>query len=315
MKHLIVTTYPFGTTSDEPLQKLEKISDMGYTCSLNDLKRKYTTNELKNRLRTLQPEIIIAGTENYTADILDLVPGLKMISRVGIGLDSVDLRECQKRNIRVTNTPDAPTNAVAELTLCQLLNMVRRVPHTSRDMLESKWNRYIGNELRNITVGVVGTGRTGSSLVSKLVSLGVGEVLITDIDKKIQKDVAKKFGVKESSKNEIFSTSSIVSLHIPLDNNFGYVDSQVLCMMKPGSGIVNMSRGGIIDESALCSWLKSNLNNVAAIDTFTNEPYYGELNNLPNAYVTPHLGSCTFASRYAMEVGSANNVIDFLEDQ
>ena len=107
-------------------------------------------------LLSSQPDIIIAGTEQYRKIELDCCPNLKLICRAGVGIDNIDLDECKKRNIIVTNVPSAPSHAVAELTICQMINLLRRIPQVNRT-----WDRYIGKEIRDCNIGVIGVGRIG----------------------------------------------------------------------------------------------------------------------------------------------------------
>jgi D-3-phosphoglycerate dehydrogenase len=298
---IIVTTHPF-TEDDEFL----KNNDTVY----NAKRRKLTGEELRELLATHDPDVIIAGTETYNSEILDLCPNLKMISRVGIGMDSVDVSECARRNIHVSNTPDAPTRAVAEMTIGQMVMLARRMDLVNRDVRTAQWNRYIGKEIGSCTVGIIGYGRIGR-MVAQMIRRAFGcEILVTDISA-VRRICADYDGFIISDKERILRACDIVSIHIPGENNKNFIDAGDLEQMKPDAVLINNSRGGIVDEDALYEWLVKNENFTCALDVFEEEPYFGRLSYLPNLFATPHLGSCTKTSRAAMEAESISNVKKF----
>lgn len=298
---IMVTTYPFGITDESALTILSDHEVM-----TNDVERKYSHDEVVERIASFQPDIIIAGTELYTTEILDMVPNLKMISRVGIGYDSVPLEECKKRGIVVTYTPDAPSEAVADLTICQIINMLRRVSRV--DLKHEYWSRFIGREIGACNIGIVGCGRIGSRVSQRLQPFNGTAVFTNDIIP----GLAERYGTS-LKKWEIFTRCDVVTIHIPYnDDNHHYVGTDELRAMKPGSCLVNLSRGGVVDENALEEWLRDNPDCTAAVDTFVDEPYRGPLSYLDNILMTPHLGSCTVRSRIGMEVGASREVLRLL---
>jgi len=309
----IITTSPFGHTNKAPLDYL---IEYGVNFELNRVGTKYSKEEHIQVLKDEQPDVIIAGTEKYTAEILDLVPNLKMISRVGIGLDSVDLDECRKRGIVVTYTPNAPSNAVAELTVCQILNMLRKVENVSGDMKQYTWNRYIGRELKNCKVGIIGYGRIGKLLYKKLSAFGCS-LYVNDIDHQAIAELPQFWCNK--SKEWMLKNCDVISIHIPLKDdkfdNHDYINLTDLDMMKDNVRLLNLSRGGIINERDLYTWLQERPKATVAIDTFDKEPYREQLANMGNAYLTPHLGSCTVQSRRDMELGAAIEAVNFITSQ
>tara|TARA_R110000772_G_scaffold20466_1_gene56647 strand:+ start:10086 stop:11012 length:927 start_codon:yes stop_codon:yes gene_type:complete len=306
MKKIIVTTYPFN----EDNENFNKLRKMGYDIQFNLYKRKMTPSEVLMVMELENPDIIIAGTEKYDVNLLDACEDLRMISRVGIGMDSVDLIETSKRNITVSNTPDAPTNAVAELTICQMINCLRRVEQISQDLKKkSGWNRYIGRDIQNSSIGIIGCGRIGRSVIEKLKGFSPKLIYIHDID------INETFidGTLVSNKEEILIDCDIISLHIPFDSSTeNYITEKEFGMMKKDAVLINTSRGGIVNENNLYNWLYNNELASSAIDVFENEPYKGELKSLDNISLTPHLGSCTIQSREDMENESIKNVIEYL---
>lgn len=305
---IMVTTHPFCSVSDLPIKMLH-----GHEVYLNDVGRKYSPEELLERLVKFNPDIIIAGTEKYTSDTLDLLPDLKMISRVGIGLDSVPLEECKKRGIVVSYTPDGPSNAVAELAVGQMINMLRRIQLCDATIRNGGWNRHIGREIRSCDVGVIGCGRIGKLIVEKMQGLKPRRVFVNDIIHERAEDLPRS---EQATKAQILSDCDIITIHIPYnDQNHDYITKKDFDIMKKDVSIINMSRGGIVNEKDLYDFLSENPSASAAIDTFEVEPYKDCLVDLPNAYLTPHLGSCSKMSRNMMEVGAAEEVINFISGE
>lgn len=301
---VMVTTHPFGSVNMLPKEMLEH-----YNVHYNDVGRKYSIDELVERLKNFQPDAIIAGTEKYTAEILDLLPNLKIISRVGIGLDSVPLEECKKRGIVVAYTPDAPSNAVAELTVCQILNMLRRVQLCDSTIRSGGWVRYVGRELRGCELGIIGCGRIGKLIVAKMQGLKPRRIFVNDIVYEKAQNLPRS---EYASKAQILSTCDIITIHIPYnEDNVDYISAEEFELVKENVLLINMSRGGIINEKDLYDFLLTHPDAAAAVDTYNNEPYVESLIELPNAYLTPHLGSCSLKSRFDMEVGAAEAVINF----
>ena len=307
---IIVTTYPFGDPDPMPLKLLSQITECN-TITYNNAKRKYSREEHLEVLKRENPDIIIAGTEKYDKEAYDLCPKLKMISRVGIGLDSVDLKIAQKRGIIVTYTPDAPSNAVAELAVCQMLNMLRRVSWVGSRMRAGHWSRFIGRDIRDCNVGIIGIGRIGNLVIEKLQGLKPRRIYINDID---HMRMENKDRCEPATKYQILSKCDVVTIHIPWsEENNNFITKEELSLMKPDACLLNMSRGGIVNEGDLYEWLVFNTKASGAIDTFIDEPYTGELTKLGNTYLTPHLGSCTLKSRFDMECGAAEEVISYVK--
>ena len=145
---VLVTTNPFGKIDLKPKEMLKKFGEVDY----NNLGRKYSQKEIQEKLKKYDPEIIIAGTEEYDKETLNLCKSLKIISRVGIGVDNLDLKECKKRKIAIANTPDEPSNGVAELTIGHMINLLIKIPDMNEDLKKGIWNRYIGKDLSECVV-------------------------------------------------------------------------------------------------------------------------------------------------------------------
>ena len=256
-------------------------------------------------------DIIIAGTEKISDKVMERAGNLKMISRVGIGLDSVDLLVAEKRNIQVSYTPDAPAPAVSELTIGMMLTLLRSAHVSNSQMHLGKWHRFFGRRLSEITIGIIGVGRIGRGVLEHLQGFGNPKILVNDIS--IEDDIIKKFNVEWSSKEKIYKHSDIVTLHLPLTGQTkDMIKKDHLLSMKTDAIIINTSRGGIINESDLYEVMQSGHLSGAAIDVFDNEPYNGDLKDIERCLLTAHMGSMSVDCRAQMEIKATEEVVRFL---
>jgi D-3-phosphoglycerate dehydrogenase / 2-oxoglutarate reductase len=303
---VLITTVPFGEKNRKPLDLLES---NGIEYVINPLNKKLTEDELMELIPSF--DIIIAGTEKISDKVMERAGNLKMISRVGIGLDSVDLLAAEKRDIQVSYTPDAPAPAVAELTIGMMLTLLRSVHVSNSQMHLGKWHRFFGRRLSEITIGIIGVGRIGRGVLEHLQGFGNPKILVNDIS--IEDDIIKKFNVECSSKEKIYKQSDIVTLHLPLTGKTkDMIKKDHLLSMKADAIIINTSRGGIINESDLYEVMQSGHLSGAAIDVFDNEPYSGDLKNIERCLLTAHMGSMSVDCRAQMEIKATEEVVRFL---
>lgn len=301
---VFVSTHPFGSTSKEPM-KLLKSND--FEVRLNPLEHKMTSSELAMEIK--DSEILIAGTEKITEDVFQNAPKLKLISRVGIGLDGVDFELCKKYGVRVAYTPDAPTMAVAELCVAMILDLARQITITDKNIRIGFWKRHMGTLLYGKTIGIFGMGRIGKSLVHLLSSFNV-KFLVHDINPDIA--FGRLYNVNFVSKEEVLKNSDVVSVNIPLKKDtIDYITTKELSMIQPHAILINTARGGIINENDLYVALKNKQIAGAAVDVFEEEPYNGNLCELDNCLLTCHMGASTIDSRTDMEVQAVEEAIRF----
>lgn len=304
---ILITTFPFGKCGTKPLELLES---SGHIVVNNPLKRRLKASEVPELIKGY--DIIIAGTEPYPIEALENSV-VKAICRVGIGLDNVPLNFCKEKGIVVSYTPDAPSQGVAELTVANILNLSRMVLKSDRSVREGAWNRYLGYLLEEMTIGIVGLGRIGSKVV-KLLQPFNPKILATDIVDK--SDLAKEFNIEIVDKETLFKNSDLVSLHIPSNKeNFQYANRKSISLMKTGSFLINTSRGPIVDEDALYDALVQNHLGGAALDVFSSEPYEGKLIKLDNVIFTAHMGASAQKSRFLMELGAAEDCLNFINNK
>ena len=300
MTEILITTSSFGKQDSSLLQIL---SENGLSYKLNPYARKLTESEVSELIEQHQPVGMIAGVEPLTRKVLEKAKNLKVISRAGIGMDSVDLQAAKDFGIVVTNTPDAPTIPVAELTLGMIISLLRRIHISDASIRHGEWIRPMGNLLHGKTVGLIGCGRIGSYLAGLLSSFGC---IILGYDPFIDK--SDKFPLVGLGK--ILSDADIISLHIPYNQkNYNFIDAEKIQKMKKGALLINASRGGLIDEDALYKALSSGYLGGAAMDCFEEEPYTGKLKEFDNVLLTAHIGSYAQEGRIMMERQAVENLL------
>jgi D-3-phosphoglycerate dehydrogenase len=276
---------------------------------LNPFGRTLTEVEITALLAEHQPVGLIAGLEPLTEAVMQgAVAHLKVISRCGTGLDNVDLPAAKRLGIAVLNTPAAPAEAVAELSLGLILALIRNVVAHDQMVRSGTWTKRMGLLLSEITVGIVGLGRVGRRVAAILRPLGT-KVVATDVMP--DHDWIAAHGVSLMTLPQLLAASHVVSLHLPYASGdlHRLMNAQRIAAMKPGSFLINTSRGALIDEQAVSDALHSGHLAGAAIDTFEQEPYTGLLLQAPNVILSPHAGSYARATRNRMELEAAQNLV------
>ena len=259
-------------------------------------------------------EVLIAGTEPITENVLKKSKKLKFISRVGVGLDSINLLEAKKRGIKISFTPDAPSAAVAELTIGLILSQLRHIHIADKNMHSKIWQKNTGRRLGECNVGLIGTGRIGRQVLALLYSFRPNKIFLHDVNE--SEDIATKYNAEYVSKDDILEKCDVISLHIPLNNNtFHMVNEEELHKMKSDAIIVNTSRGPIINEKALYEALMTKEIGGAAIDVYDKEPYEGKLTNVDNCLLTPHIGPMSMDCRSKMEMEAVQEVIRYYKGE
>ena len=304
---ILISSRSFGKNS---LDAIEMLKEQDLEPIFNPYNRKLTEDEL---LELIDGSIgIIAGTEKITGKIMKEAKSLKVISRYGIGLDNIDLNTAKKLGIIVKNTPEAPSQAVAELTVGLIFSALRRINQSDQNVKSGQWKQIIGNLIYGKNIGVIGLGRIGKKLS---ILLEPFQVNILACEPNPDKQFISKHNIKLVSFKEIISKSDIVSLHLPLtDETRNIIGKNELLLMKKEVIIINTSRGGLIDENALIDALENNKIAGAAIDVFEVEPYNGKLKEFNNVILTPHIGSYTKETRAQMELETVQNLITGLRE-
>ena len=307
MGKVLLTTAPFGVKDRLPLELLEE-ANIEYF--FNPLGRKLTEQELANIIPSF--EVLIAGTESITNHVMQQGKNLKMISRVGIGLDNVDLLAAKMYGIKVSYTPDAPAPAVAELTVGLMLSLLRYTHLSNLKMHNGQWFRYFGRCISEITIGIIGFGRIGKRVIRHLSGFNCKRVMVNDLLTNQQID--DHVEVEWQDKETIYREADLISLHVPLTpRTDNMIRREELEMMKPDAIIINTARGGIINERDLYDLMESGHLAGAAVDVFREEPYSGLLCEIDRCILTSHMGSMTDDCRARMEVEATEEAIRFLK--
>ena len=306
MPKILITTVPFGDKNHLPLEMLEEVN-IEYL--INPLNKKLTEGELVEMVADF--DVIIAGTEPITAEVMDRASNLKMISRVGIGLDSVDLLAAEERGIKVSYTPDAPAPAVAELSLGLMLSLLRSVHVSNLKMHDGHWHRFFGRRLAEVTIGIIGVGRIGARVLNRTKGFGTPRILVNDVLPNFELD--RQFKLEWVSKQRIYDEADVISLHVPLTHRTkNMIRKKHLLSMKQDAIIINTARGGIINEQDLYEVMQSGHLSGAAIDVFEQEPYDGPLKEIQRCLLTAHMGSMSVDCRSRMEIEATEEAVRFL---
>ncbi len=302
MSKVLITTSSFNLGN---FAQAKSLHDAGISIEVNPHGRRLSEDEVADLVAT-DVIAILAGLEPLTDRVLSNAKSLRVIARCGTGLDSVDLQAASRLGIDVFNTPDAPTQAVAELTIAHMLNSLRHISTTDSNMRSGKWTPTMGSLLATKTVGLIGVGRIGSAVAKLAKAFGSRVIGFDPV-------VSSHNSVEMLSLDEVLTQADIVSLHVPInDQTHHIVNASAISRMKTGSIVVNVSRGGLIDESALHDALKSQHLSGAALDCFEDEPYSGPLLQIPGVHVTAHMGSYARETRDLMEVEASTNLVNGL---
>ena len=305
---IFISTIPFGEIDPEPIRLMK---DAGLEFSINALGRKLQPDEVAGVYG--DNAIIIAGTEPITREVMAACPNLKAICRVGIGLDGIDLTEARARDIAVSYTPDAPSAAVAELTVGLMVDLLRNISGADREIRGGTWQRRAGRRLSLCKVGIIGAGRIGGQVIRHLSGGFPGiEILGNDIEPNASLDGSVTWTDKET----IYRECDVISLHVPLTpETENMIQTAELALFKPDAVLVNTARGGIVNERDLAQALRDGTLARAAFDVFSEEPYQGELTELENIVLTCHLGSMTQDCRARMEIEATQEAIRFVRGE
>lgn len=238
--------------------------------------------------------LVIRSATTVTAELLEKAPNLKLVIRAGEGTDNIDKKACEAKGVKVANTPGANNNSAAEHAIALMMTVLRNTALANQTMHAGRWdkNKFTGIELSNKKVGIVGFGRIGQIVAKRLQGFEPEVLFFDPFIEKSELPYAKK----AKDLKEVFSTCDIISLHTPLmDKTKGMVNEELLNAMQPHSVLINASRGGIVDETALLKVLKDGKIRAAGFDVFATEPLEenSPLRGLENITLTPHLGAST----------------------
>jgi len=298
---ILIGPSSFAETDKTPMNRLRAA---GYEVIDNPYKRKLTREEL---LDLLEDDVVglIAGLETLDREVL-AKSRIQAISRVGAGLSNVDLDAARDLSIPVFNTPDAPTNAVAELTIGAMLSLLRMIPQMDKALHDGQWQKKVGRQLQGKTLVVVGFGRIGRRVAELLFPFGV-KILVVDP----YIDESACAGYRKVTLREALHEADVVTIHS--SGHDCIIGAKEFLQMKKGVYLLNVARGGVISEEALIKAVENGTVAGAWLDTFEDEPYEGPLRDYRNVLLTPHVGSYTAECRLQMENEAVDNLLNYLK--
>lgn len=288
----------FADADETPLRLL---AEAGITVVSNPVRRRLTQEEIIVHLDGVDG--LIAGLEPLNREVLASAPRLKAIARVGVGMSNVDVVAAREFGIKISNTPDAPTNAVAELTMAVMLYFARGLSVLNSQIHQGVWNKKLFKGLRNSQILVVGYGRIGRKVAACVRSFGA-TVMVCDPAVEAA-DLTE--GETLVTLEEGLQEADFVSLHASGEDVI--IGEREFTVMKPGAYLLDSARGGLIDEQALSRSLEQGRLAGVWLDAFWREPYDGPLIDRSEALLTPHVATYTVACRYEMEIQATQNLL------
>lgn len=303
---IYVTLSTFAEYDDLPLRLLR---ESGIPFKIHDTGKRITTAELLAGGQ--DATVVVAGVEPYDRATLDQLPALRCISRCGVGVDAVDLAAAREKGIAVVNTPDPPTNAVAELALAMMLSLSRNLPRQAVAARAGQWSRLEAHLVGARRVGIIGLGRIGRRVAQLVRAFGAE---VWGVDPMPDAAWCAAHGVRVVSLDELLSGCDVVSIHAAKSSGAPLViDAAAIARMPKGAILINLGRGEMVDEAALVAALTSGHLFGAGLDVYRQEPYTGPLTGLDNVVLTPHAATLTVETRSAMERECVEKAIAFVQ--
>lgn len=305
---IFIASRSFGRVVDDGVRLLEREGQL----VRNSYNRALDAKELRVSLRDMDAALL--GNDTCDATVVEAAVRLKVISRHGTGVDSIDLEAATSKGIVVTNTPGVSTTAVAEHTLALMFAMLRRITDANSSLRSKKWEglRFVGDELAGKTLGIIGLGAIGKEVATKARGLGMA-ILYNDKVRDLALESELKFTFVPIEK--LLKESDIVSIHAPLSmGTRGLIGRKEIASMKRRAYLVNTARGEILDTDALIEGLQSGRLAGAALDVFENEPpdFESTLFDTQNVILTPHIASYTIEALRQLDCVAAENIVKVL---
>ncbi len=290
----------------EGIEILRRVADV-------DVKTGLTKDELAAIIGEYDALAVRSETK-VTADILAQAGKLKIIGRAGVGVDNIDVDMATSRGILVVNSPEGNTLAAAELTFAMLLALARSIPQADQSLRAGKWDRkkFMGSEVYDKTLGVVGLGKIGKEVAKRAQAFGMN---VIGYDPYLKPEQAEALGITLAELDTLYAQSDYITVHVPKTRETsGMIDAEKLALMKPTVRLINCARGGIIDEQALADAARAGTIGGAAIDVFSTEPAPADnpLLGVPNIITTPHLGASTEEAQVNVAIDIAEQIVDVL---
>ena len=255
----------------------------------------------------------IIGLDNWTDEVFEIAPKLKVAAKFGVGTDNIDKDSATRHGVKVLNAPGINAGAVAELTVCFMVDLFRRVTEQSKNLSLGTWVRYLNNQLEGKTVGLLGFGAISREVTKRLQGFGV-KILASDLYP--NRDFAEKYNVKIVDNETILRESDIISIHIPsIPETYHMINDEAFAKMKQGAFLINCARGPLVDTAALERALDSGRISGAALDVYEEEPLPMDspILSRDNVICTPHTAAETREVYENVSLCVAEGVVDVLE--
>ena len=308
---VFVSALSFSRYSSEPRRLLE---EKGLELILNDTGRPLTEVEMKEALRRWQPVALIVGVDPVTCEVMEVATQLKIIAKHGVGVDNIDIPAAQRQGIVVTNAPGSNAQAVADLAFGLLLACTREIILADRTTRQGRWDRFVGGEVWEKTLGIIGTGRIGLAVARRARGFNMR---ILAYDPRPNLEATSELGIVYTDLEKLLQESDFISLHAPLtEDTYHLINEGRLRLMKKEAILINTARGELVDEEALYRALKEGWIRGAGLDVFSEEPPVGSpLLELDNVVVTPHIGAYTREANLRMGLAVAKNILKVLRGE
>lgn len=303
MQKVLITARAYGQIR-EPVEELKKAS-----LEVQEVYGKLTMEDLVALVK--EADAAIVGMERMDEAVFSSAPRLKIVARAGVGHDNVDVAAATRHGIVATNVAGVLENAASEMSFALMLALARRIPTCDSVVRAGRWDKIIGWELRGKTLGLLGMGKIGKGVATRAKAF---EMNVMAYDLMPDRQFAADHGIVLGTLEEVLSQADFVTLHLPLTPaTRSFIGDRELRFMKPTAFLINASRGGVVDEDALCQALTGERLRGAAIDVFEKEPPSNNpLLHMDNVVLSPHVGGSTFESLGQVAAIAARNVIAVL---
>lgn len=283
----------------------------------NDGDGVWSRDELRRRAAD-RDALFVVGADPVDRALIEACPDLKIVASGTVGYNHIDVEACVERGIAVTNTPDVLTEATADLGWALLMAAARRLSETERYLRAGRWDRwafdqFLGADVHGTTLGIVGMGRIGSAIARRARGFSM-RVLYHNRSRAPNE---AEFGARRVELDELLHSADHIVLVVPYTPQTHHlIGARELAAMKSGAVLVNLGRGGVVDDTALAQALRSGPIGAAGLDVYENEPKVNPaLLEVPNAVLTPHIGSATRSARFGMATLAADNLVAWCDGQ
>lgn len=303
MTFKVLISDPLSEDGITPLRQAENIEI--------EIRTNLNPDELKELIVDFDALLVRSGTQ-VTKSLIAHAKKLKIIGRAGVGVDNIDLDAATEHGIIVVNAPNGNTNSAAEHTMAMIMALARNIPQAYMSLKQQKWDRkkYVGVELRDKVLGIVGLGRIGTEVATRAKGQRMN---VLAYDPFLTKEKAEKMGIGYGTLEDVLQEADFITVHTPLLKETRHIiNKEAFHLMKDGVYIVNCARGGIIDEDALYDAIVSGKVAGAALDVFEEEPFVDhKLLELPQVVATPHLGASTIEAQEIVAIDVSKDVLRY----